>query len=84
MSDMFEKLKKIAMEEFGCSLVQTQGASRFEDVFGFSVEDIEDIVDAPVFNIDERVSYVSGKEHYFIEDAANFDVVNLAQIALAA
>ena len=32
----------------------------------------------------ERVSYVSGKEHYFIEDAANFDVVNLAQIALAA
>ncbi len=84
MIDMFEKLKKMAMEEFGCELVQTQGASSFQDVFGFSIRDIEDVFDAIDFVVDESMAYVSGQAHYFTEATADFDVINLNQIVLAA
>ena len=84
MSDIFEKLQKLALEEFGCELVRTGKHSSFEELFGFSCQDLitaDDIVD---FNITEIVSYVSGNPQVFVEDNAAFDVDSLPQAALAA
>lgn len=42
MSDIFEKLNKIAKEEFGCTLVQGERGRTFKEVFGFAGEEIVD------------------------------------------
>lgn len=84
MSGIFEKLKKIALEEFGCSLIQTQEQAGFEDLFGFSQQAIDDFADDAVFNMDENIVYVACQSHVFAEENADFDVGSLPQIALAA
>ena len=51
MSSIFEKLQKIAMEQFGCTLVKGTQRDSFEKLFGFSVEDIaqsNNVIEAPV------------------------------------
>ena len=40
--EQFEKLKKIAREEFGVEIVRTEGKSNFKEVFGFDVGEKED------------------------------------------
>ena len=35
---MFEKLKKIAKEEFGCDIICSEEKSTFEKLFGFSID----------------------------------------------
>ena len=39
--DKFEKLKKIAEEEFGVTIVRGDKPGTFKTVFGFNVKDIE-------------------------------------------
>ena len=41
--DKFEKLKKIAKEEFGVELIRSNKPSDFKIVFGFDVKDIKDL-----------------------------------------
>ena len=39
--DKFEKLKKIAKEEFGVDIIKGDKPDTFKTVFGFNVKDIE-------------------------------------------
>ena len=41
--DVFEKLKKIAEEEFGVTIVRGDTPNTFKTVFGFGKEDIEEL-----------------------------------------
>lgn len=40
MSDFFEKLQKIAKEQFGCTLVQIERKRDFKTLFGFGIDDV--------------------------------------------
>ena len=39
--ERFERLQKIAREEFGVEIVRTEGKSSFKEVFGFDVEEVK-------------------------------------------
>ena len=39
--DKFEKLKKIAKEEFGVDIIKSDKPDTFKTVFGFDMKDIE-------------------------------------------
>ena len=38
----FEKLQKIAREEFGVTIVRSDKKSSFKELFGFDVKDLKD------------------------------------------
>ncbi len=40
---MFEKLQKIAREEFGVEIVKAEKPNTFKNVFGFDKDDIKDL-----------------------------------------
>ena len=40
MSRLFEELKRIAKEEFDCTLIEGEKKRTFSDVFGFEAKDI--------------------------------------------
>ena len=42
MSEMFEKLKKLAREEFGVEIVRKEGTSSFKEVFWFDVKELRE------------------------------------------
>lgn len=84
MKDVFERLQKFALEEFGCSLIKSQESTSFRDLFGFSLQDIATCDDVHVYSIDENVAYISEKFPIFDDGDTNFDVVDLPQYALAA
>ena len=39
--EQFEKLKKIAREEFGVEIVRAEEKEGFKEVFGFDVEEVK-------------------------------------------
>lgn len=41
--DKFEKLKKIAKEEFGVDIIKGDKPDTFKTVFGFEVKDVKDL-----------------------------------------
>ena len=41
--DKFEKLKKIAKEEFGVDIIKSDKSGTFKTVFGFDVNDVKDL-----------------------------------------
>ena len=84
MKDVFERLQKFALEEFGCSLIKSQENTSFQDLFGFAHQDIAPCDDVHVYSIDESVNYVAEKFPVFDDEDMNFNVVDLPQYALAA
>ena len=39
--EQFEKLQKIAREQFGVEIVRSENPSNFKEVFGFDVEEMK-------------------------------------------
>lgn len=39
--DVFEKLKQIAKEQFGCTIVRSNEKMDFKQIFGFDEKDLE-------------------------------------------
>lgn len=84
MKDVFERLQRFALAEFGCNLIKSHESTSFQDLFGFSHEDIATYDDVHIYSIDESITYVSEKFPIFDDGDMNFDVVDLPQCALAA
>jgi hypothetical protein len=42
MDERFERLKKIAKEEFGAEIVRCEKTSNFNEIYGFDVEEVEE------------------------------------------
>ena len=83
MSDIFEKLQKIAREEFGCELARVQEKSSFEELFGISHQEIEMLSEDGNCNVGQCM-YSSEMVPVMEEDAPVFDAETLAGMALAA
>lgn len=58
MSDFFEKIQKIAREQFGCTLVKKEQTLTFEEVFGFGLDDIQEF-DVVSDNIEPKLTMYS-------------------------
>ena len=39
---IFDELKQIAEEEFGCTIINSSGSKTFKDIFGFDMSDINE------------------------------------------
>lgn len=82
MSDIFEKLQKIAREEFGSELARVQEKSSFEELFGISHQEIEMLSEGGNCNVGQ-CRYSSVKMPVMEEDDPVFDAQTLAGMALA-
>lgn len=81
MSTMFEKLKKLAAEEFGCSIVHAQQKTTFHELFGFSIPVTVTLVTTKKIEMEAFFAYTTEQISPSLKD---FDINQMEQISLAA
>ena len=85
MCDIFEKLKKIAADEFGCTLIQGEQKRTFRDVFGFSTEDIVDFDGfTDLEDMEISMNILVPQLENFLLDQYEIDSAASASVSLAA